>query len=243
MFSFFRKLFYSATPRSNSYAALEKVLGYRFKNMRLLETALTHGSYRFDCKGKCVDNERLEFLGDAVLGLLFADFVYKQYAESHEGILTILRSRVVNETGLAVVARKINLGQYIRLGHGERANGGRDRDSILGDTLEALFGAIYLDAGIDETGKIFIRLFKRQMQSLSDDVWEDNPKGKLQQVTQRLYRSSPTYAVLSEKGPSHARIFCVEVTSGDRKATGEGSNKQAAQVAAARNMLQALNEA
>ena len=233
-----RKLFKS---KASPYAKLESVLGYTFKNVRLLETALTHGSYKFDDKGKRDDNERLEFLGDAVLGLLLSDITYRHYAEYHEGTLTILRSRVVNETGLARIARRINLGQYIRLGHGERTHGGRERDSILGDTLEAVFGAIYLDAGIDETFKVFKRLFERQLFSLSGDVWEDNPKGKLQQVAQRLFHCSPAYTVLSTEGPAHSRTFRVEVSAGGHKAVGDGGSKQSAQVVAARNLLKIVD--
>ena len=233
MFSFFKK---------NPNATLEKMLGYRFKDRQLLELALTHGSCRHDNKENSVDNERLEFLGDAVLGFLLADIVYKQYADYQEGVMTILRSRVVNETGLAVIARKIKLGYYIRLGHGERAHKHRDRDSLLGDTLEAVFGALYLDAGIKKTAKIFKHLFGQQLQTLAkSDVWEDNPKGKLQQVAQSLHHITPTYTVLSIDGPAHARVFNVEVAVGEHKATGNGNSKQNAQVAAARTLLSILN--
>jgi len=223
--------------QANPYAELETVLGYQFKDVQLLETSLTHSSYRFESQEKGGDNQRLEFLGDAVLGLLLSDIVFRQYAEYPEGTLTILRSRVVSEVGLAPVARAINLGHYIRLGHGAGASGARNRDSMLGDTLEALFGALYLDAGLEKTGEIFKRLFEPSLSSLSDDAWEDNPKGQLQQVAQHVYRCSPVYSTLSEKGPSHARTFRVEVSVKGFKAHGEGNSKQSAQIAAARELL------
>jgi len=227
--------------RKSPYAAFEKALGYRFREKKLLELALTHGSCRLEENGEEVDNERLEFLGDAVLGLLIADIVYKQYADYQEGVMTILRSRVVSETGLAPVARGINLGQHIRLGHGERTSKNRNRDSLLADTLEAVFGALYLDAGMTKTAKIFKRLFEPQLQTLAkSDVWENNPKGQLQQIAQRTHHIAPTYTLLSETGPAHSRKFQVEVSVGEHKATGSGNNKQAAQIAAARHLLESL---
>jgi len=228
--------------KKDPYAELEKSLGYTFRKRALLELALTHRSYRHDMKGTVPDNQRMEFLGDAVLGLLLTDIIYEEYGQAQEGVLTVLRSKIVSETGLAQTARKIKLGQYVRLGRSEMANCGQERNALLADTFEAVFGALYLDGGIAKTAKVFKHLFKDRMTSLSKDVWEENPKGRLQQLTQHKYHVAPIYTVVEEIGPSHSRRFKVEVVAGGHSAIGEGNNKQDAQVAAARELIQKLEE-
>lgn len=229
------------TRKKHAYHNLEDVLGYRFRDPVRLETALTHRSFRFENREAGVDNERLEFLGDAVLGFLLADLVYERYEEHPEGVLTILRSRIVSTSALASVARDIGLGAHLRLGRGEVAGGGRERESMLADAMEALLAALYLDAGIRKAAKVFQKLFASRLDALTEDVWEDNPKGRLQQLAQRDFHAAPVYRTLAEEGPHHARVFRAEVAVGDdRRAEGEGNSKQSAQVAAARALLAAL---
>ena len=230
-------------PRS-PYRELEKRIGYRFRKKKLLEEALTHRSFRFENKTEVfVDQQRLEFLGDAVLGLLLAETFYARYTDKAEGAMTIWRSRVASEAGLARVAREIELGMQIRLGKGEIVNNGRYRNSILADTLESLFGAIYCDRGLARTQKVFKRLFVKHLEALTEDVWEDNPKGKLQQETQRRFHCAPTYALVGMDGLEHTRLFVIEVTADTFRATGKGKKKQEAEVMAARALLAALDAA
>ena len=226
--------------KKNPYGELEKILGYSFRKRALLETALTHRSFKVEKAGDTPDNQRLEFLGDAVLGILLADVIYAKYAQAREGLLTVLRSKVVSEAGLAQTARKIGLGRHVRMGKAELVNGGPDRNALLADTLEAIFGALYLDAGLERTAKVFQRLFGERMTSLSKDVWEENPKGRLQQITQQRFHTPPIYTVLEQIGPSHSRLFKVEASAGGFSAGGEGNSKQIAEVAAARELLKHL---
>jgi len=226
--------------KNDPYAELETALGYTFKKRALLELALTHRSYRHDKKDTVPDNQRLEFLGDAVLGLLLTDIIYAEYAQAQEGVLTVLRSKIVSESGLAQTARKIKLGKYVRLGRSEVANDGQERNALLADTFEAVFGALYLDGGLVKTARVFKRLFADRMTSLSKDVWEENPKGRLQQLTQHKFRVAPVYTVVEEIGPSHSRQFRVEVSAGGLSAIGEGNSKQTAQTAAARELIEKL---
>ncbi len=221
---------------------LEQILGYNFKDRSLLEAALTHSSYRYENPQDCTDNERLEFLGDAVLGLILADIVYRRYQRQQEGTLTILRSHIASEPGLAAVARDLGLGRFLRLGRGEELSGGRNRDSMLADAMEAILGALYLDAGIAAATSVFERTFEQRLNSLPRDHWADNPKGKLQQISLRRYQIPPSYRTLSEEGPPHAKIFTAEVALGEHcRATGSGTNKQSAQVAAAEALLAQLD--
>lgn len=227
----------------HAHPGLEDVLGYRFRDPALLETALTHRSFRFESREACTDNQRLEFLGDAVLGFLLADIVYQRYEEHPEGMLTILRSRVVSTAALAETAREIGLGTHLRLGRGEAASGGCERDSTLADAMEALLAALYLDAGIERTLEVFQRLFETRLRSLQEDVWLGNPKGRLQQLAQRQFHTSPVYRTLAEEGPHHARVFRSEVAIGGlHRAEGTGNNKRSAQVAAARALLSLLGD-
>jgi ribonuclease-3 len=200
--------------------------------------ALTHRSYRFETEGIKDDNQRLEFLGDAVLGFAAAAFLYKKHMGRDEGDLTAYRSQTTSGKALAEVARTIDLGSYLRLGKGERTSGGHRRSSALADALEAVIGAAYLDGGMKAANKIFAKLFVPLLEALSGDVWEDNPKGKLQEVCQRKWRASPAYTVVKKAGPAHASVFTVEVVLGNgMKARGSGPNKRRAEMRAAANAL------
>ena len=224
--------------RKRRYAAIEQALGYRFRSQDLLEMALIHRSYRFENPTEHRDNQRLEFLGDAVLGFLAADFVYRLHEEQDEGKLTAFRSQTTSGRALARVAREIELGEQLLMGRGEVKTGGRDRDSNLADAVESILGAAYLDGGLKAATRVFQALIVPQLEALSGDVWAGNPKGKLQDVVQRMFRISPIYEVIEEAGPAHERTFKIEVRIQDRhRAVGSGTNKRAAQAAAARKLL------
>jgi len=228
--------------RKNPYSGLEKALGYRFRRTLLIEKALLHRSFRFENRGIAADNQRLEFLGDAVLGFVTAAYLYDKFQDEREGFLTSLRSQITSGRALVGVARSIGLGAHIKMGKGEEQSGGRKRPSNLADALEAVIGAAYLDGGMKAVDKIFKRLFIPRLDSFSGDVWEGNPKGKLQEYSQRTWRSSPRYHVIRQEGPSHATIFTVEVLlSNGTTGKGKGGNKQNAEARAAIDALEKLD--
>jgi ribonuclease-3 len=222
--------------QSGSAEELEQKIGYSFQNKMLLRQALTHSSFANEQKiNKCGDYERLEFLGDAVLELISSDFLYREYTQLPEGQLTRKRASMVCEPALAFCAREIALEQYIFLGKGEEATGGRSRDSIISDVMEAIIGAIYLDSGIEEAAK-FIRRF-----ILSDlehkELFYDS-KTILQEVVQGENKGVLRYELLKEEGPEHAKTFSVAAYVGDIKVgSGVGHSKKAAEQKAAYEAL------
>ncbi len=225
----------------NPYRPLEKKLGYRFGRRRHLETALTHRSFRFESEGVSTDNQRLEFLGDAALGLVTGAHLYEQFPDFQEGELTRIRSHLTNSKTLARIAAQIDLGAFLRLGRGEQQSGGQQRSSNLGDALEAVIGAAYLDGGIRAVTKIYKKLFVAEVHPATRNPGIDNPKGALQEVSQRRWKSSPRYRILREDGPPHAREFTVEVLlNGEPAGTGRGPNKREAEMEAARRALETL---
>lgn len=229
--------------RKNPYRELEKRLGYGFRKKDLIEMALVHRSYRFEVKNIESDNQRLEFLGDAVLGMVVAAQLYRAHAHVDEGVLTERRSRVTSGKALAETAARIGLGEFIRLGKGEEQAGGRQRQSLLADALEAVVGAAYLDGGLRAVEKIAAQLFPGVMDSVVREAWQDNPKGKLQEVVQRLHGRSPEYRCVNEEGPPHRKTFSVEaVVNGKVMGRGEGSSRQSAEVKAATEAVTMLLE-
>lgn len=221
---------------------LEASLGYRFKDPALLVTALTHRSYRFEQESQA-DNQRLEFLGDAVLGFLLADRVFRDYAEHPEGMLTVLRASIASGVALAAKARALRIGEALLLGHGEEITGGRERESNLADAIEAVFGAVYLDGGIDAVSGVLDRLFADEIGGLGGDPWLDNPKGLLQSIVQKEHHVEPVYETLEETGPKHCSQFKVRVSVGEGlSAEGLGGTKRAAQSAAAAELLKKMEE-
>ena len=222
--------------------ALEKTLGYAFKNRALLVTAVTNPSYRSDHTAENVeDNQRLEFLGDAVFGLLSAQQVFERYADEDEGGLTVRRSHVASGRALAELARRIGLGRYLRLGKGDEAAGGRDKDKSLTDAMEAVFGAAWCDGGLKAVKAIFAKLMADPPE-VPLDVWADNPKGQLQELAQRkAWPDSPAYELIEVTGPDHAPDYTVKArVHGGHDAQGTGRTKRAAEVAAARALLERL---
>jgi len=220
---------------------LEEKIAYHFRDGSLLRQALTHSSYANEMKiNKYGDYERLEFLGDAVLELVSSDFLYREQKETAEGDLTKLRASMVCEPALAYCAREFGLEKYILLGKGEEATGGRNRDSIVSDVMEALIGAIYLDGGI-ENASAFIHRFV--LSDLENKQLFYDAKTILQELVQQGNEGELHYELVKEEGPAHDKIFQVEVYVGEKKAGwGSGHSKKAAQQQAAYQALLARRE-
>lgn len=222
----------------NPYRSLEKQLGYRFRRKDRLAEALTHRSYRYEHEGIERDNQRLEFLGDAALGLVTAAYLYDKYPDLQEGELTKYRSRITSSKPLAELAVACGLGEQLRLGKGESLSGGRERPSNLTDAMEAVLGAAYTDGGIRAVEKIFRKLLVPYIDQLHPSHEVDNPKGHLQELAQGRWKTTPRYRVVAEDGPCHGRKFKVEVSLMNRVVgEGTGRNKREAQMAAARAAL------
>ena len=211
---------------------LEERIGYRFQNRYLLDCALTHTSFANEQKIHTLqDYERIEFLGDAVLEMVSSDFLYRAYPDKKEGELTKLRASLVCEPALAYCARDLSLGNYIRLGKGEEASGGREKDSIISDVMEALIGAMYLDSGTVEAPRRFIMSFI--LSDLEDKQLFYDSKSILQERAQQKGHDV-RYEILSESGPGHRKHFRVAaVVDGQQRGTGEGRSKKAAEQQAA----------
>ncbi len=220
---------------------LEKKIGYRFKDRSLIEQALTHSSYVNEHKiNRCRDYERLEFLGDAVLEMVSSAVLYKKYPEKKEGELSKLRSTLVCEPALAYCARDIGLENFIRLGKGEEATGGRQRDSIISDVMEATIGAMYLDSGRVEEAQDFIMKFI--LSDLENKRLFYDAKSILQEKIQQ-HGQTIRYEVLEECGPEHCKIFKVAALIDDKQVqTGEGRSKKAAEQQAAHRLLLEMNK-
>ena len=217
-------------------AWLRERLAYVPREPGLFAVALTHRSASND------NNERLEYLGDAAIGLVAAHYFYDKFPDAQEGGLTRMRSRITSTKALAAFAARINLGSYLKLGKGEKMSGGNDRVSNLTDAMEAVLGAAYLDGGIKAVQKIFKKLFVPVLAQDATPPQFDNPKGALQEWAQGKWRMSPYYRVLSEEGPPHARQFKVEViVNGSALGIGDGPNKRAAEMAAAEAALLAAH--
>lgn len=213
---------------------LEKNIGYSFKNKELLRLALSHSSYANECFGR-ESNERLEFLGDSVLGFITAEYLFSSLSGRPEGELTKLRANAVCEKSLAVFAKEISLGDYILLGKGEMLTGGRERPSILADAFESVIAAIYLDGGIEEAKKFVLRFVST---STTDTYQATDYKTLLQEVIQKNPDEHLTYRLVAESGPDHNKEFTVEVyLNSNCMGTGKGPSKKKAEQAAAKEAL------
>lgn len=219
---------------------LEKAIGYRFKNISLLQNALAHSSYANErWHNSLMSNERLEFLGDSILGMTVADHLYRNFPDRPEGELTRMRADMVCEKTLAAVANRIGLGQHLLLGHGEEQGGGRSRDSILADAVESIIAACYLDGGM-EPAAAFIRSFilcnvpVKQLHNV-------DYKTSLQELVQRKKNQVLTYTLIGESGPDHDKQFVVEVSlNGEVVGQGSGRSKKRAEQDAARAAIEKL---
>jgi ribonuclease-3 len=219
--------------------ALDRALGVAFRDPRLRQAALTHRSFAFE-QGLGVTNERLEFLGDAVLGLVVTDMAYRAFPELPEGNLAKLRAAVVNMAALADVARSLGLGQLLLLGKGEERSGGRDKASILADALEAVFGAVYLDRGLDVARELIERLFRPRMEAYVRGEGDRDYKTLLQELSSQELRSMPEYRV-DERGPDHEKEFTATVfVGGEPLGTGVGRSKKEAEQQAAREAFERI---
>lgn len=217
---------------------LESRIHYKFRNSFLLAEALTHPSLAYESQKPHFDNQRLEFLGDAVLQLVVTEKLFKMFPDFTEGRLTKLRSRVVSRRALARFAMVIHLGDYVLLGKGEEATGGRRRLSTLADAFEALIGAVYLDAGPEEARRLVLDLFESEIGNMVSSPEERNPKGELQELLQAIQPQAPVYRIVGESGPDHRRVFQAEVSWRNLVlATGKGKSKKEAEARAAAEAL------
>ena len=224
-----------------TYRAIEKKLGYRFRRRSRLDAALTHPSFRHETKDVEEDNQRLEFLGDAALGLVAAADLYRTHRDEDEGGLTDLRSRLVSRDALARLGRELDLGPHLRLGRGEELSGGRERDSTLGDAVEAVIGAVYLDGGIKGVEKVYRKQWA-DLRETDTPTPLENPKGRLQELCQQRWKENPAYRITQEQGPSHNRIYTATVSiRRQHYGTGQGPNKRAAESNAAEAALKKLD--
>jgi ribonuclease III len=219
---------------------LEQRTGYKFRNSLLLAEALTHPSLGHETQRHHFDNQRLEFLGDAILQLIFTEHLYRLFPHFSEGQLTKLRSRLVSREGLKVHAINIGLGTYLMMGRGEEASGGRQRASILADAFEALVGAIYLDSNLEVVRRFVLEEAQSDIQRLTQQPLEVNPKGQLQEILQAISPKSPIYEIVSQTGPEHQKKFVAKVVwDGVELGSGEGSSKKQAETGAALTALKA----
>ncbi len=217
--------------------------GIVIRDRALLETALVHRSFAHEqWEHPCESNERLEFLGDAVLNFLTARYLYSAYHDKSEGELTALRAAVVRESALARFARNLELGPALRLGRGVEQHGGRERDSLLSDAFEAVVGAVFMDGGIETAGQFWQPLLEGELGAVLERGLTLDDRTRLQERMQGERNQTPTYRTVLAEGPDHDRRFTIEVWVGDeRLGAGEGPSKQAASQAAARDALEALD--
>lgn len=217
---------------------LEKRLKYKFRNPLLLAEAMTHPSLGHETQRHHFDNQRLEFLGDAVLQLIFTEWLFDHFKTFSEGQLTKLRSRLVSRDGLTLHATRLDLGQHLMMGRGEEASGGRERSSALADAYEALIGAIYLDSDYVTARRIVISEAREDLENLDLDPVDANPKGRLQELLQAISPVSPKYVILSADGPEHSKHFAARVVwNSCDLGFGKGRSKKEAETAAALDAL------
>ena len=217
---------------------LETRLKYKFRNALLLAEALTHPSLGHETQRHHFDNQRLEFLGDAVLQLIFTEWLFDRFPKFSEGQLTKMRSGLVSRDGLKMHAARLALGQHLMMGRGEESSGGRERSSALADAYEALIGAIYLDSDYVTVRRIVLTEAREDLDTLEVDPPDQNPKGQLQEVLQAISPVSPIYPILSAEGPEHQKDFIAQVTwNGIELGEGTGRSKKDAETAAARDAL------
>lgn len=229
-------------PRLEELKKLQDRLGYRYKDIALLNCALTHSSYANE-KGlpKSWHNERLEFLGDAVLEMITSEFLYREYTEYPEGTLTRMRAALVKGQALGLYAKELGLGKFLRIGRGEEQNGGRKRVSILADTLEAIIGSMYLDGGYAPARDFVLRYIRNKSKKRIDQSLADDYKTNLQEIVQASGRQEIEYRLVAQKGPDHDKTFRVRVLIGDRiYGEGDGKSKKEAEQRAAKMALEKL---
>ncbi len=225
---------------SNPYSqeSFEKKIGIKFKDRRFLEEALTHKSYSME-DGESAFNERLEFLGDSILNASVTDFLFKRYPDEDEGKLSKLKSHLVAKTSLVKWAKDLKIGPFLRMSISEESTGGRERDSIIANAIEALIGAIYLDQGFDRAHAFILEKLSQRKRIVETDY-----KSKLQELIQKKHRMPPAYVLVGEDGPDHNKIFHMEVRIKKKLlGRGEGRSKKESEQAAARAALRKIRKA
>ena len=222
---------------------IEQILQYEFKDKNLLQEALRHSSFVNELGDPQLrDNERLEFLGDAVINLIVGHILMHRYPDLKEGDLSRSRANLVNESQLATMARSFDLGLYIQLGKGEIQTQGRDKNSILADTFEALMASVYLDGGFEAAYRIIKNNFQPLIDHLQDNAGNLDYKSQLQEKVQVEHNSMPDYSIIREEGPDHDKTFWVTLKVIDIETQGSGKSKKAAEQDAARRALEILTK-
>ncbi len=222
---------------------LQARLGHQFRDPLLLRLAVTHPSISHELGASQDHNQRLEYLGDAVLQLALSRELYDRYPHHDEGPLTKIRAQLVNQSSLAAHGRALGLGEHLILSRGEQLNGGRDRPSILADAFEALLGALFLDGGYDAAREVILERFRDALADIETAATTDNPKGALQEILQAVSNEAPQYQVLSATGPDHDRSFeCAVYHKGEEIGRGAGKSKKLAESQAAAAGLARLRE-
>ena len=221
---------------------LEERLGYKFKNIKFLETGVTHSSFSNETKNHVPYNERQEFLGDAVLSIIVSDYIFENYTKLPEGELTKLRASLVCEKSLCGFANELELGSFLRLGHGEELMGGRERPSILADAFEAVLAAIYLDGGIEPATEFVLSFVKKALEHVENAPFKDY-KTLLQEIIQKNPEERLTYVLVGESGPDHDKRFEVDVMLNSNViGHGIGKSKKAAEQHAAKEALELMGQ-
>lgn len=220
----------------DNYNLLEERIDYVFKDKDLIIEALTHKSYK-----KPYNNERLEFLGDAVLDLIVGEYLFTKFPKSNEGILSKIRASLVNESGFTLIARKLDLGSYIYLSSAEENNNGRDKPSLLSNAFESIIGAIYLDSGLSVAKEIAVKLIEECHPKIDLDSLSKDYKTALQELTQSVHGVTPVYKLIDSFGPDHKKEFVIAIVLNDETiATAKGKSKKEAQQNSAKLALKAL---
>ncbi len=231
-----------SSDRADEIAPLQETLEYVFSDLKLLNKALTHKSYANEKNKTLKHNERFEFLGDSVLDVLVSDYLVRQFGDYTEGTLSKIRAAVVNESCLASFARKIELGKYLLLGKGENASGGRDKSSILANAFEAVAGALFRDGGLESASKVFLPLLKTEISEFADSWSFRDFKSDFQEYAQDQFVCTPSYKVVNELGPDHAKEFEVVVSIKNKIiGKGFGKSKKEAEQAAAKIAMENFN--
>ncbi len=227
---------------SRDLSLLEEKLGYKFKNIKYLEIGVTHSSFANETKEHVAYNERQEFLGDAVLSIIVSDYIFEHYTNLPEGELTKLRASLVCEKSLCGFSNEIEMGSFLRLGHGEELMGGRERPSILADAFEAVLAAIYLDGGIEPATKFVLRFITKSLEHVENVAFKDY-KTLLQEIIQKNPEERLSYVLVGESGPDHDKRFEVDVMLNSNViGHGIGKSKKSAEQIAAKEALELMGE-
>lgn len=226
---------------SNSINLIEQQISYTFKDKRLLSLAFTHSSFAHEQQQETPQNERLEFLGDAVLGLIISEHLYTHFKKMPEGRLSQIKSQLINASACTHYMKKINIHSHILLGKGEKMALSKGKNSILADLFEALIGAIYLDGGLTSAKNFLFKYFFTDIEMIIQEP-KENYKALLQDFCQQVHKVTPSYHLLQEEGPDHHKTFSVSVNMGDQVlGIGQGTSKKEAQQHAAKNALESIN--